>query len=121
MGRNLLGELEHLILVAILHLADRAYGAAVIDEIETRTGQELSRAVSYIALQRLERKGLISGRDGERTPERGGRPRRYFTLTELGQTRLEASAASLFSKEQQGSRLRYGACVLHARAQPAVR
>ena len=47
-----------------------------IREIERRTGQELSRAGAYIALQRLEKKELIAGRDAEGSPERGGRPRR---------------------------------------------
>ncbi|NKB89145.1 MAG: PadR family transcriptional regulator [Acidobacteria bacterium] len=97
MGRKVLGELEHLLLVAILRRGDDAYGAAIIGEIERRTGQELSRAGAYIALQRLERKELISARDGEQTADRGGRPRRYFELTSAGRAKLDASAASLFA------------------------
>lgn len=98
MGRVAIGELEHLILVAVLRLEDAAYGAAIVEEIEARTGRDISQAAAYISLQRMERKGMIEGRtedDGD--PARGGRPRRYFRLTETGMERLERSAQALFA------------------------
>lgn len=96
MGRSALGELEHLILLAIVRLGDDAYGAAVIDEIETQTGRELSHAATYIALQRLEAKELIGGRDEPPAEGRGGRARRYFTVSEAGLDKLRESASALF-------------------------
>lgn len=96
MGRNALGELEHLILLAIIRLGENAYGAAVIDEIETQTGRELSHAAAYIALQRLEAKEMIGGRDEPPGEGRGGRARRYFTVREAGLERLRESASALF-------------------------
>lgn len=97
MGRSVLGELEHLILIAIVRLEDEAYGAAIIDAIESHTGREMSHAACYIALQRLEGKGLLSGSEAEVGPDRGGRPRRYFALTEEGRRRLQESSRAIFS------------------------
>jgi DNA-binding PadR family transcriptional regulator len=100
MGRNALGELEHLIVVAVVRLGDEAYGAAVIDEIETQSGRELSHAAAYIALQRLERKGMLAGRDEEPAAGRGGRARRYFAVTDAGLEKLRESASALFGMWQ---------------------
>lgn len=98
MGRVALGELEHLILVAALRLEAEAYGAAIVEEIESRTGRDISQAAAYIALQRMERKGMIVGRDeADGDPSRGGRPRRYFRLTDEGMNKLERSAQALFA------------------------
>lgn len=96
MGRNVLGELEHLILLAIVRLGDGAYGAAVIEEIETQTGRELSHAATYIALQRLERKDMLRGRDQQPAEGRGGRARRFFTVTDAGLEKLRDSGSALF-------------------------
>ncbi len=100
MGRNALGELEHLLLVAIVRLRDAAYGAAVIEEVESQTGRDVSHASAYIALQRLERKDLIAGRDQAPEPGRGGRSRRFFTVTEAGLRKLRDSANALFEMWQ---------------------
>jgi DNA-binding PadR family transcriptional regulator len=78
------GELETLILLAILRLEDGAYGVAVRDELARRAGRTLTRGAVYAALRRLESKGLIAGRLGEATPVRGGRAKRYLELTPEG-------------------------------------
>jgi DNA-binding PadR family transcriptional regulator len=96
-ARISLGELEHLILVAILRLGKDAYGAGIIQEIETQTGRDLSHAATYIALQRLEAKGLVGSRLARGTTERGGRAKAIFALTAFGRTRLRESAAALFT------------------------
>ena len=97
MSRNTLGEFEHLVLVAILRLGDDAYGVTIIDEMERRTGREISQAATYIALKRLRDKALVASRLADPSPERGERARRYFTVTELGTERLRESASALFS------------------------
>lgn len=78
------GELEILILLAILRLGDEAYGVAIRDELERRTGRDLTRGAIYTALRRLEKKGLLRGHLGEATPVRGGRAKRYLALTDTG-------------------------------------
>lgn len=97
MARLSLGELEHLILVAILRLGADAYGAAIIAEIETQTGRDLSHAATYIALQRLEAKGLVATRSARGTTERGGRAKAIFSVTATGRAKLRASAEALFT------------------------
>jgi len=82
--RAFLGEFEQMVLAAVLRLAEGAYGAAVLTEIETRTGRRVSGGSLYVTLDRLEQKGLIRTRLGEPAPERGGRPRRYVRVTRRG-------------------------------------
>ncbi len=95
--RELLGEVEHLVLLALLRLNAPAYGVPILDEIETRTGRTPSRAAVYVALQRLEAKGLLTSRLGEPSAERGGRARRYFQLEAAGLAALRDSRQALVS------------------------
>ena len=76
--REYLGEFEQVILLAIIRLGDKAYGARMRDEIERRYGRTVSIGQLYTALNRLEAKGLVSSRLADPTPVRGGRTKRYF-------------------------------------------
>ena len=80
MPRNNLGEFEKLVLLTLLRLGPEAYGAQVLDELERRTGMSTSSGALYVALRRMERRGLVSSRFGDPTPERGGRAKRYFRI-----------------------------------------
>jgi DNA-binding PadR family transcriptional regulator len=91
MPRELLGDVEHFVLVALLHLGGEAYGVPILDEIAARTGRDVSRPAVYVALRRLEAKGLLTSRVGEATAERGGRAKRYFKLTKAGARQLKQS------------------------------
>lgn len=82
--RTFLGELEHLILAAALRLGDGAYGAALLREIEERTGRSVQAGSVYITVQRLEDKGLVRCSVGEPDEGRGGRPKRFVTPTPQG-------------------------------------
>lgn len=96
MGRESLGEFEHLVLLAVARLGAEAYGVPIVDELEQQTGRRVSRASVYVALKRLETKGLIRATLGEPTPERGGRAKRYFQITAEAEQRLiEAREALL--------------------------
>ena len=91
MGRTDLGDMEHLVLLAILRLGSDAYGIPILDEVSARSGREVSRATVYVALKRLEQKGLVSSRLGDSTPERGGRAKRFFKLKPSGMKALRES------------------------------
>ena len=91
MPRTDLGDLEHLVLLAILRLGKDAYGIPILDEVSARSGREVSRATVYVALKRLEQKGLVTSRLGESTPERGGRAKRFFKLKPPGLKALRES------------------------------
>jgi PadR family transcriptional regulator PadR len=97
MPRTDLGDLEHLVLLAILRLGTDAYGIPILDEVSARSGREVSRATVYVALKRLEQKGLVTSRLGESTPERGGRAKRFFKLKPSGLKALRESRAMFLS------------------------
>jgi DNA-binding PadR family transcriptional regulator len=79
-----LGEFEQLILLAILRLGDRAYGVTIRAELADRAGRTIAPGALYTALERLEAKGLVTSRMGDPTPQRGGRAKRYVTVTAAG-------------------------------------
>ena len=79
-----LGEFEQLVLLAIVHLGDDAYGIPIVEEIARRTGRSASRGSVYVVLRRLEQKGFVSSWMSDPTPERGGKARRYVKLEPEG-------------------------------------
>ncbi len=79
-----LGELEQLILLVVLRLGDEAYGNPIREQLAAGAGRRIGRGALYTALERLEAKGLLRSALGEPLPERGGRARRYFTVTPTG-------------------------------------
>src|SRR6266852_5977975 len=83
-GRDYLGEFEHIVVLALLRLSDQAYGVTVRQEIEVRTGREVSIGAIYATLGRLEAKGYVNSYLGDPTPERGGRSKRFFRVTAKG-------------------------------------
>ena len=85
-----LAEFEMRVLLGVLRRADGAYAVAVREEIVARTGSRVSIGSLYITLQRLERKGLLTSRLGDPSPERGGRAKRFYEITRRGQTLLRA-------------------------------
>ena len=89
MARDALGDVEHFVLVALLRLGGESYGVPILEEIAARTSRTVSRPSIYIALRRLEAKGLVRSRLGEATAERGGRAKRYFKITRAGARQLE--------------------------------
>jgi PadR family transcriptional regulator PadR len=95
MPRESLGQFEQLVMLAILHLAgsgeDDVYGVPIVDEIERRTARQISRVAVYIALRRLEQKGLVSTWMGDPTQERGGKSRRCVKVTRAGLQALRES------------------------------
>ena len=97
MGRESLGEFEQLVLLAILRLGSDAYGVPIVQEIERRTGRSVARAAVYIALRRLQGKGIVSSRLADPTPERGGRAKRYFRIESAGIESVKESRRALVS------------------------
>jgi PadR family transcriptional regulator PadR len=92
-----LGDLEQLVLIALVRLGKEAYGVPVRDEIAARTGRDPDLGTVYSALTRLEEKGLIGSRLGDPTPERGGRRKKHFDLTPAGKVALANTIRGLRS------------------------
>lgn len=92
---DLVGTLEHIVLLALVHLGSNAYGVTVRREIVQRTGRDISIGAIYTTLQRLESKGYVSSAVGEPTAERGGRAKRIFRLEANGRRALRASQVAI--------------------------
>src|SRR6184192_3373557 len=84
MKRTTLGEFEEIVLLITASLDDDAYAVTVTQEIEKQTGRSVGFNTVHTTLQRLEEKGFISSKMGGATAERGGRRKRYFSITALG-------------------------------------
>jgi PadR family transcriptional regulator PadR len=82
--KHILGELEQTTLLAILRLGDEAYGVSIRREIALCTGREVAPGALYNTLDRLEQKAIVKARNGDPTPERGGRAKRFYTVTREG-------------------------------------
>ncbi|HEX3941198.1 MAG TPA: PadR family transcriptional regulator [Acidobacteriaceae bacterium] len=83
-----LGEFEQVVLLAILRLDKEAYGVTIRSEIASCTGREPAPGALYTTLDRMESKGIVRSWLGEATPQRGGRPKRYFAVTKAGRAAL---------------------------------
>jgi DNA-binding PadR family transcriptional regulator len=90
-----MGEFEQIVLLAILRLSADAYGMRVREEIEARTGRDVSYGAVYTTLDRLERKGWVSHELGASTPERGGRAKKYFRVEPAGREALRHTRRAL--------------------------
>lgn len=97
LSRDYLGEFEHIVVLALLRLEDRAYGITVRQEIEFRTKREVSIGAVYATLDRLEAKGYVNSHLGEPTPERGGRSKRFFRVTAKGVAAVNRTQRALQS------------------------
>lgn len=93
------GEFEYSVLLAVLHMdgGDDAYAVPIRTLMEERLGRTVARGALYTALERLETKGCLRSRMGDPTAERGGKARRFFSVTPLGVRALRAMHASLAS------------------------
>jgi PadR family transcriptional regulator, regulatory protein PadR len=99
-GRDYLGEFEHIVVLALLRLDDRAYGVTVRQEIERRTRREVSVGAVYATLDRLEAKGYVKSYRGDPTPERGGRSKRFFRVTASGVAAMNRAQQALRSMSE---------------------
>ena len=91
----MLGELEQVVMLAVLRLDGEAYGVPIRSEIAERSGRELTLATVYKTLSRLEDKGLVASYEGEPTPQRGGRRKRFYDVTPAGRQVLKQSVGAL--------------------------
>lgn len=95
MPRESVGEFEQLVLLAILRLGADAYGVPIIEEIRERTGRAVLRPAVYVALRRLDEKGLIRSHGGDADAQRGGRARKYYEVEAEGLELLREARQAL--------------------------
>jgi DNA-binding PadR family transcriptional regulator len=95
MSREAVGSFELMVMLAVIRLSDDAYGVPICKVIEESTGREVLLGSVYAALERLEEKDFVVSQVGAPTPERGGRAKRYFRLTEKGLAQVRHTRGAL--------------------------
>ena len=86
-GTNL-GEFEELVLLTIASLTTNAYSVAICDELSTHADRTVKLGVVHSVLNRLEEKALVKSELGEASATRGGKRKRFYTLTTAGKASL---------------------------------
>ena len=87
----LLGEVEQLVLLAVLRLGDEAYAVPIRALIKREAGVEVSRGTVYVTLERLEGKGYVTSWFSDPQAVRGGKARRIFRLKPHGVAAIRAA------------------------------
>lgn len=89
-GTNL-GEFEELVLLTVAALMSEAYSVAICDQLEKDTKRKVKLGVVHAVLNRLEEKGLLKSKLGEATNVRGGKRKRFYSVTVPGKAALVRS------------------------------
>jgi PadR family transcriptional regulator PadR len=92
---EILGTFEQAVLLGTLRLGKKAYGRAIVREMEAALDRNVVAGAVYATLNRLEDQGYVVSRAGESVGERRGRPRRYFRLTAPGARALNQAKTTL--------------------------
>ncbi len=85
---KLLSRAEEYILLSVWRLRDEAYGVSILEQVSKVTGYQWEIGTIYMPLEKLRKKGYVDKIKGEPTPERGGRSKFYYRLTNKGKKAL---------------------------------
>jgi DNA-binding PadR family transcriptional regulator len=107
MKQKTLGEFEHIVLLTLLRLETNAYGAAIRQLLQSEIDRDVALGALYSTLERMEKKGLVVSKLGESTAQRGGRPKRFFSVTSEGKAALK-HAKQAMDTMWQGITLKVG-------------
>jgi len=91
MGKHHLGEFEEIVMLTVAILHGEAYGVSIIEEIENRLKRPVSIGSLQVVLKRLESKGYLKSDLGEASAIRGGKRKRFYTVTNLGKNILRTT------------------------------
>jgi len=80
---------EEVLLLAILKLSDNAYPVTIREEVIKMTKKKIVYGALYNSLDNLLKKDLVESRKGDPTPEKGGKSKIYFSLTQQGMMALQ--------------------------------
>ncbi len=85
MKKTKLGEFEELVLLTVLVLKEEAFGVGIKRELESRLNETLSVGSVQSALKRMEEKGFLTSHWGEAEKIRGGKRKRIYEVTQVGE------------------------------------
>lgn len=89
MKRTFLGEFEEIVLLVVAGCNEEAYGVTIWERVQEYTGRSISLSAVHANLYRLEEKGFLTSEMGGATAERGGRRKRFFSITNYGNRALQ--------------------------------
>ena len=101
MKETRLGEFEEVILLLVGILKEDAYAMNIAEEFEGQTKRSVSIGAVHSALTRLAEKGFLDSSMGAASAERGGRRKRIYEITALGQRTLSEARDFRVSLWQQ--------------------
>lgn len=84
-----LGEFEELVLLMVAALHNEAYGVIILEGLEEKLERKVNISAVHVALKRMEEKGFIKSRFGGITEDRGGRRKKFYSITALGKRMLD--------------------------------
>jgi len=84
MQNTSIGEFEELVLLTVAVQHDTAYGVSIINSLESKMEKKINVSAVHVALKRMEEKGFVESRYGGVTSDRGGRRKKYYTITAFG-------------------------------------
>ncbi len=93
----MLGTFEQMVLLSILQIGEDAYPPLILAQLEQAMKRSVARGSLYVTLDRLQHKGMLRSKSGEREPERGGHPKRYVSVTKKGIAALRDCRESLLT------------------------
>ncbi|MFC1476882.1 PadR family transcriptional regulator [candidate division KSB1 bacterium] len=82
---------EEMFLLAVWKLKDNAYGVTIRKHVSESTQRIYPYGTLYSALDKLVEKGYLTRTASDPTPERGGRSKNYYHITEAGAEALQAA------------------------------
>jgi DNA-binding PadR family transcriptional regulator len=86
-----LTKIEEMLLVAIWHLRDKAYGVKIRHYVSAIVGKELTYGHLYSALNQLVIKKYVNKSVGKTATQRLGRPRIFYSISPEGVNALKAA------------------------------
>jgi len=89
MGEQSLGEFEELILLLVAAFNKEAYGVLILENLEKKLEKKVNISAVHVALKRMENKGFVESSYGGITNERGGRRKKYYSITANGKKVLD--------------------------------
>ena len=102
-----LGEFEELVLLVVAALNGEAYGVVIKETLISHTSRNVNISAVHVALKRLSDKGFVKSKFGGITEERGGRRKRFYTITGLGKRAIDAQYELRTSLYTQISKLSF--------------
>ena len=103
-----LGEFEELVLLVVAAYHNEAYGVLILENLEEKLEKKVNISAVHVALKRLEDKGFVRSKFGGITSERGGRRKKFYSITALGKKVLDGQYALRTSLYQQIPKISFG-------------